>query len=262
MTLRLSPSKLSDFDNCARQFFYRHVERHTQQPRVEMVVGSVWHAAIAAVLEDGSLGNLEHRVNEAVSEHRGELEEFYESEKIDDGFWTEVYRGVTRLWDEVLCFIEPEILEDRYFDEQWNFAGVVDCVSKCALTSNDKGAATGAVAEERQVLDWKIKTSLKRRRTDRDARVSAQLAAYALRHGVRRAAFVEIPRNPEAPILVRTTSYTDAELDHWRRWFDGRLSTIRSLTHIDQYAMTSRDNPLCSALFCDFYGKCYGKEGK
>lgn len=255
MKLRLSPSKLDTFDVCPRQFWYRHVERLPEKKTLALTIGKLYHAVLADVLRSG-LTDLEDAVDKAIEAGRAEVLELAPDSSLD-ALWSEVYQRVEVVWRDVGCYLEPRLVEEHYFDPAHDFAGIIDCLSGKALVADDNTGRVLSVRDALQVVDWKVKTSPGRKRSPRDARVSPQLAAYALQTGASSAAFVEIQRGHGAPILVRVVDYTPAELDAWRRWFDGRLETMRALERKEQFAMTSRTNPLCDMRWCPYHKLCY-----
>lgn len=261
--LKLSPTKIDDYMNCPRAFYYKYIEGHPDKTSRALVVGSLYHSVIAEVLRT-SIAELEPAVNTAMEESRAALldTEHTEAEGLQsrnlDRLWVEVYRNVERLHREVLCYLRPVRIEEFYENKRFGFRGIIDCLSAVTPVPDAAGHVCGTVADQ-CVVDFKVKTTTARRRTARDAAVSPQLAAYALETGATAAAFVEIPRNESVDIRVRLAQYSEEEIERWRTWFDNTMEGIRALGEDKQkFLMTPRKNALCSALWCPFYGKCYG----
>lgn len=256
--MRLSFSKLNDFETCARLFYYKHVQRLPTPDSEHIVVGYVYHSAIAFVLRHG-LKELDQELTTLfVGQYKKDLDKF--SNKLNPVVLkAEVLANVTRLQEQVLVHVQPRLIEDYFKDPKTDFAGVTDLLSETALVFDAYGKIVGS-SPGPAVYDWKTKNSLRNRRTDEDARNSPQLALYALRHEAKVAGFVEIPRILSAPIRVLQVEYSEEDLRRWRLFHADRLACVRSLGAVkEHYPMTERSNGLCSKMFCAFWDKCYGK---
>lgn len=169
---------------------------------------------------------------------------------------------------------DTPMIERKWYDDALGFQGVIDLVSANTPITSEQGAITGWKKGEPCVLDWKSLTS-ERRRTDRDCRLSGQLALYAIVSKIPNVGFIEVPRNLEREINFRVMEFPEHELKFWRVWFDNMRQHLLGLRKIadavpdpammeaamkDFFPMCPRSNGLCQQRFCPAWDKCYPME--
>ncbi len=255
----VSFSAADAFTGCERRYFYEKVMQEKQPETAPLVVGNVYHSAIAEMLRNRLLTPAD-----AVASAAGPAAEALEAVRVDpDALMDEMEQNLTRLDEEVLAYVVPASCEDggafvekKFEDTRLGYRGVIDVVSMTVPVTKD-GTVIGW-KPGKCVLDWKSLTS-DRRRSDRDAKFSPQLGLYALAvQGATAAGFVEIPRDVTKPIKVRMSEYTGdtlANMDIWLRAI--RATMISRGTDIVNYRMTERSNGLCSPSWCPFWFKCF-----
>lgn len=259
-SLRLSPSKQILFSECERKFWHLHVGKDVSDQESEaLVVGNVYHFVIAELLRAGTITELEPAVTKALAKYEKGLAPFF-TDRQADFLFREVYEVCHQLHGEILVHLQPTVIEGYRYDKVDNFGYIIDCVSQTAPVVDQYGTVTGSEPGP-IVLDWKIKSSLRHRRSDNDAKWSDQLSCYAVRTGTKRAAFVEIPRSKDARTIITQVNYTDEEFRRWALYHEDLRAAIRSRGQEKQaFKRCPRSNPLCSANFCPAWEKCYGKE--
>jgi len=262
--MRMSHSKLRDWYTCPRQFYYKHVEKLPQPPSHYLVIGNIYHKVIADLLKARSIVDLEAAVEKHMEAASLSLKEFFSKQKIDI-LWSDIYQNCERLWTEVLAYLTPIEVEKYYRDAGMNVGGIIDCYSADELVLDQFGKVVGTQPGP-AVYDWKIKFSVRNRRTDQDAEDSDQLAQYCLYKGCKTAAFVEIPTKLTARINILQVEYTDEELAQWKRYIPDCMESVGYLAAAavgrgeKMFPRTQRSNPLCCKNFCPFWSKCYGDE--
>jgi hypothetical protein len=260
-----SYSMLRLFQQCERRYYYERILK-TPTPKTSfLVVGEVYHAALAELAAGSTLpiGNI---VNEALRKFEDPLKEVnVNPDNLAFEMRTNLHRVLTLIGPFALTALpmpagaEKSLsVEIKFLDRARGYVGVLDLLSKNTPVSNDKGQVVRWLPGTHCVIDWKILTG-DRRRTQRSATLSAQLGLYALEAGVRHVGYVEIPRNSERPINVQVVEFSEPELRLW----DAHLTKVRRTAlargkDIENYALCSRENGLCSPLYCPFWDCCYG----
>lgn len=288
-----SVSAVELFEQCERRYL---LERLLKAPRVdtmETVLGTFYHDVFANLNEMVFKGTVvqSRDISEVIcrlfQKHRPSMQPFpVKEEELYDECQANMerilpYLGVGRFHAIELMPGIP-LIERKFFKNKLGFNGIVDLGSRNAPVVDDRGQIYGWDVNEPCIVDLKLLSGA-RRRSARDAVVSAQLALYALDTGVRRAAYLEVPRNLEREVQVRTVLYADEELERWRIWFAQIFSALRlrqekfmemqgrttvmgpeGLTQEqairllgDVFPMTPRTNALCSSVWCPHFFTCY-----
>jgi len=250
-------SGLDLFEGCERRFFYEKVEGHVSPEGAPLLVGSSYHEVLADLwrLPGTTLASL---VAQQVEKDGAKLE----AVGVDlEGLRNEMVENIARVQKLLFvpggCVPLDLCVEKRFDDPLLGYRGVIDVLSSVAPLVDGAGRVVG-FTEEECVLDYKVVTS-DRRRSERDARFSTQLALYCLVAGVTRACFVEIPRNIEKPVQVRTASFSVKELDNAKRYLiEGRAAIKSRGVDMLAFKRAERSYPLCSVQWCPFWSKCYG----
>lgn len=270
----LSFSGVDQFSNCERRYFFERILMRRQPDTAITLVGRTYHEAIAAMIHTRVPRThewTEFVVDEAVKRNHDALTALgvacgsLRQEMVSNlaRLKAEVLEpaGVITLDQVVQCGMKRAWWVERAFEARdIGFKGVVDLLSTRAPVVDAGGTVTGGVAG-RCVWDWKSVTS-DRRRSQRDATTSAQLATYAIGANVRRACFVEIPRNLAKDIRVRLVEYSEEELAHWASWLRSMHHAIMSRGKVKaNFRPSDRKNPLCSPDWCNHYlTECYPTE--
>jgi len=267
------------FYKCARRYWYEKVLKLPVPTGPDLITGSAYHAVLEAigrceVTRTGYMpGELAWQVLTRENP-KGRSEQDQKSFKdqlvavnvVWQDFLDELVENIARvqpMWDQARLFpLEisgQPMIERKFFDDVGGLTGVIDIVSKNTPLADAEGVVREWIPDQPCVLDFKTLSS-QRRRTARDTEKSGQLALYCLQTGVRTAGFLEIPRNLDRPINVRTNTFSDDELRWWKEWFDDgvrALTTMRRIDDINLFPRCSRSNGLCSPRFCPFWDKCY-----
>jgi len=253
-------SSLDLFDLCERKYYYEKIEGVDEKDSPILLIGTAYHAAIADLVCSALPVDAADKVfmDEAF---RDSLARFKISEA---ELRAEMTVNLGRLLTDVIyaAVIVPEfrdgkhIIEHQYKNYKTGFYGTVDLVSLNTPVVDASGRVIGKTPSP-CVIDWKTLTS-DRRRSQRDAVYSPQLASYARAMNVRNAAFVEIPRNLEKEIRVRVVNYTEVEMRNWASVLDAQRAALisRRKTKVN-FKPTNRKNPLCSPIWCEHFCKCY-----
>lgn len=254
-------SSLDLFDLCERKYYYEKVEGVDEKDSPILLIGTAYHAAIAEVVACGP--HLDDAVESAFID--AGLQEGLKRFKISEAeLRAEMFANLARLQADVLGPAEimaefrdgDPIIEHQYKNYKTGFYGTVDLVSVTTPVVDASGRVIGKT-DSPCVIDWKTLTS-DRRRSQRDAVYSPQLASYARAMGVRNAAFVEIPRNLEKEIRVRVVNYTEVDMKNWASVLDAqRAALISRRKNKVNFKPTNRKNPLCSPIWCEHFCKCY-----
>lgn len=270
----LSFSGVDQFSTCERRYFLERVLRRRSPDTPITVVGRAYHDAIASMLLTRIPRTEEWAdlcAEKAVEKHHAVLTEHGVA---CGSLVPEMQSNLRRLRDEVLVPVGIHCTEqivrhgrkrswwvERSFKD-WSvgYKGVVDLFSTRCPIVDPSGTVTGGF-EARCVWDWKTVTS-DRRRSERDARMSAQLALYALAANTRSACFVEIPRNLEKAIKVRVVHYSERDLKCWASWLVSMRDAVMSRgKKRDNFRPADRKNPLCDPQWCPHYLEtCYPSE--
>lgn len=262
-----NPKKLSSFSGidlfttCERKYFY---DRILDSPMVEgpaLVVGNVYHEAIAECIRR----NWSRPHREVAAEYVVKATEALERVKVSaPDLIDEAEVNLRRVQDTlfgpgglVAETVNGKLeVEQRFFDDRLGYTGVIDLVSTRTPVVNPRGMVTGFI-DGRCVVDWKSITS-DRRRTERDARLSPQLGLYKSVKKAPWSCFVEIPRDVEKPIQVRVSPHDDRTQETMEVWLRSiRQTMLARGTAMENYRMTERENGLCAPLWCAHYYKCY-----
>ena len=267
----MSFSGVDQFSTCERRYYFERILRRRQPDTAITLVGRTYHEAIAAMLTT-RVERTEEWVEFAAKEAIARNHDLLTSLGVACGSLVhEMVSNLKRLRAEVL---EPARIRtvadivpfgrkrswwiERKFKE-WTvgYKGVVDLLSLRTPVLDEKGHVTGST-EGRCVWDWKSVTS-DRRRSQRDAETSAQLALYAIAANVRHACFVEIPRNLEKDVRVRLVRYTEADLRDWSQWLTAMRDAVLSRGKAKaRFRPADRKNPLCSPMWCPHHvTECY-----
>lgn len=256
-------SAVDAFTTCERRFYYERVLDEPQEEGAPLVVGNVYHSVIAALIRS----NWQADANAVAATYvEGSKAELKAAGARVDGLVDEVVANMQRLrstlfppygLETVMIDTNEAFVERKFRRLDLGFGGVIDYVSDRFPVTDGKGQVTG-FKPGRCVLDWKT-LSGDRRRSDRDARFSPQLGLYKITvPGAIGAGFVEIPRDLGKPIVVRMAEHNERDTEMMRTWLVAMRATIlKRGTDIENYRMTDRDNPLCSAAYCPKYFKCY-----
>ncbi len=266
----LSFSAIDQFSNCERRYFLERIMGRRSPDTAITLVGRTYHEAIAMMV--GSRVEraeewADHCAAKAIKDNHDALTKL----GVRCGSLVpEMQSNLRRLRVEVLerCGLRcaEQIvpyskrgmwLERAFYDYALGYKGVVDVLSLRAPLCASDGEVEGG-ADEVCCFDWKSVTS-DRRRSQRDAETSAQLALYALASGAKTACFVEIPRNLERPLKTRVVRYTDNQLRDWAQWLVATRAAVLSRGRSPfRYRRADRKNPLCSPSWCPHYlESCY-----
>ena len=267
----LSFSAVDQFSTCERRYFFERIMGQRQPDTPITLVGRTYHEAIAAMLHtrlERTDEWVELVVGEAVTRNHDALT----AQGVQCGsLRAEMVSNLKRLRTDVLAPVGVTTLdavapygrkrswwiERDFSDEALGYKGVIDLLSLRVPVVDTHGTVTGGT-DGRCVWDWKSVT-FDRRRSQRDAETSAQLALYALAANVRRACFVEIPRNLEKDLRVRVVTYTEQDLRDWAQWLGAMRDAIlaRGRRKVN-FRPADRKSPLCSPIWCPWYvTKCY-----
>lgn len=300
MSFATSISKVDLYHQCARRYMYEHILGLKQPQTIAMLVGEVYHDALSA------LANVKfHDIENEDSDKALEVIVMSSLLKYADKLWAlkidskaleqELLPNLTRVypfWSPSKLWpleIAPNqaLIERSFWGNSLGYNGKIDLAS----TNFPVVSTTGKVKDWQQdtpcVLDFKVLTG-RRRKTERDTRLSGQLALYAAQTGIPRAAFLEIPRNLEKPVLVRTVEYDPRELGWWQKWLEQQSGHLRIMHEVadkwkasvgdtleafeknplalgmmhENFPMCQRSEPLCSAQWCPHYDRCYPYDSK
>ena len=257
----VSHSMVEELNKCERAFYYSRILGMERRDAVQTYPGSTHHRAYELAFGKAKLPASD-AAWQAIEANRENLE----SVKVDlDGIHHEI---VTRI-GELHFMVTPAgvIQTELKFGPRdgMPYRGYIDVQAERTPVISDDGKSVVDWIEEGCVWDYKV-VSGRRSRSQRDADFSPQLALYALNGGVKHAGFVEIRRDLEKPIKYRFTTYSDKQLETWRRWFIDQghalLQRWRDTHTEDQgpsrWRQTQPSNPLCSPLYCEHWNMCYG----
>jgi len=246
----VSWSQVELFLKCERQYFYEYILGEKRPETPILVIGKAYHTMIESYFTGVGIAKL---VDD-------ESMEFLKAKTTIDiaGLQREMRENLMRLKSQFLDGLgRPFIVEWKFEDEVLGYRGTIDAAMQRTPVMSPDGEEISTWLEESCVVDWKSLTS-ERRRSQRDAVYSGQLALYATVAGTRNAGFVEIPRNLGEPIKARFVRYTEEELNHWRSWLVGvRDAMLSRGEQMQAYHQTERKNPLCSPQWCGHFFKCY-----
>lgn len=261
---------VDDFDVCERRYWAHRFGGLPKPPSPILAIGDAYHKAIDFVYMNEGCEFIEAAMDSVAQIDRDVVQRF----EIDClALAEEVEANLERMFKALERgpgLLTPPypirnkkgwlLLEHEWTDRRLGYRGKVDAVMDSAPVTDEKGNVVGFDYVP-CVFDWKTVHG-ERRRSQRDATYSPQLALYSLAMGVKRACFVEIPRNLEKPIRVRSVTYSDSDLAHWADWFvDMRAAILSRGTKARRFKRTDRKNPLCSPEWCWLYPKCYPAEG-
>lgn len=265
---------------CARRYYYEKICGEKREEGIDLVVGKFYHECFAdlgrLVLENFEIV----KFAPVVQRHLAKYEEAMTKLGVDVGdLHDEAYANLCGLWsffgeDKLypIEHVEGVPLIERWFDSnKIGYRGKIDLCSRNFPIVSQKGTVKSWTPMP-CVVDFKVLTS-SRRKTERDAMRSAQLACYCAETDLRHAAFCEIPRNLEKPIQFRTVQYTDQEIAHWDGWLREQQRALawkhflveegigddasKSMQMTSLFPRCSRSEPLCAPLYCPHYMKCY-----
>jgi len=259
--MRLSHSAIDLFHQCARRYYWERVLKIKTEDGPHLIVGQLYHNVLEKHLKGSDL-------DDAVRECIRNLAEDLTRLEIDiDDLDEEVRANVDRMEIDPLALAPVQVghakLVESWFNEgKQGLVGKIDLINQNTPTVDDKGNILAWIQDAPCVLDFKVVNS--RRKSARDANLSAQLAIYAIETGCNTAGFFEIPRNLEKPQRVRIKTFTDAELAEWRMWITAQVAGITAIHSQPAtfFPLTKRDNPLCSQMWCPHWDRCYGGRGK
>lgn len=241
-------SEVDLFNQCERRYFKEKVQKHPTEENAYLLVGKTYHEALSAHIQDLPWLGLTLEMEEKLAKAGVNV----------DSMVTEMRANLARLGPSLELLGPPVTAPERYFrNRSIGYKGVVDSVFANTPTVSPEGIMTG-VTPGRCVIDWKVLSS-NRRRSARDAALSPQLALYSIEENVECAGFVEIPRDLEKPIKCRVVRYTEQDKAHWREFLRSTREAMFSRGRKEAaYKRCDRKaNPLCSPLWCPFYGDCY-----
>lgn len=252
------------FSTCERKFYYERVVGEKSGDNAITVVGDTYHKVLADYWRRHEAVSLERIVKEQLARDTPRLQSFgIDVGELEGELFFNVSRVATTLF--VPGGIEPEwhdnepVIERDFINTALGRRGIIDMVSRRSPLVDGAGNVVG-FAEEPCVLDYKSVSS-ERRRSERDAKFSEQLALYADTVDVRRAGYVEIPRNTNRPLNVRMVTYSDQDIRWFRKYAAEIAAAIRSRgTDMLNYKRTERSNPLCSPMWCKKFTECYPSE--
>lgn len=259
--MRLSHSAIETYHNCPRRYYWERVLKIQTEDGIPLVVGSLYHAVLEKILK--APVRCSETEDEAIEEAIRDAAEHLVRLDIDIDDLDEEIRENLRKID--FTYIHPVVVHNQPLVERWftneglNYVGKIDLVNQHLPIVDDKGNIEGWTEDEPCVLDFKTVGS--RRKSQRDANLSAQLAGYCLETGVRTAGFYEIPRNLEKPHRVRVKTFTEEELRQWSKWRASQCAAITAIHPLgpEFFPMCPRTNPLCSMMWCPHWDRCYGE---
>lgn len=257
--VRNSFSALEQFDFCERQFFFRRVLKLPEPPSHYLSIGNLYHDCIAYLLAVPG-DDPEALVRRLLAKHKGETG--WVCPTPDETLVKEVVQNLGRLQTQVFPYLKPRRRPDGTLEiEQWAtrwITGKIDLVSETTPVVDPAGRITGAVESRPCVVDWKSKSSTKKR-TQEETNRSKQLALYCLEKELDTGAFVEIPRDVAVPINVVVVQFTPEELDYWARWFQAQFAAMQSRGREESaYKLAPPGHPLCSERWCAHWARCPG----
>lgn len=271
---------------CPRRFFYERVMGRRGTETAEMMIGQCYHKALEMHMRrmlDAAKINTDP-VPYAVTCDDAVTLVFAEKDRKGlpthdlDRVW--LAESIQRNIEPLIKLIHPvgiwpmmvptgqmtlaPALELFFRDQELGYLGVIDLISANTPVTNDRGKIVGFVESLPCILDFKVKSG-KRRKSQRDAVLSDQLATYALVLKETRAGFIEIPTDSRE-IATRIVHYEPQDLADWRKSIVDQAAcrnVLRDKTDKAYYPMTARSNPLCSALYCPFFATdCYPMENQ
>jgi hypothetical protein len=258
--MRLSHTAIDLFHQCARRYYWERVLKIREPDTEPLVVGSLYHKILERLTRNPAAD-----VDEAVRVSIRDAAEALVRLEIDiDDLDLEIRENLTKIdfnWIVAHKVGQAPLVEAKFFNDDLNLCGVIDLVNQHTPVPDAKGVVQSWIKDEPCVLDFKVVNS--RRKSQRDADLSAQLAIYCLETKVKTAGFYEIPRNLERPHHVRLKTFTDQELGEWQRWLACQCVGIQAIhpQGPEFFPMTKRSNPLCSQMWCPHWDRCYGKQG-
>lgn len=221
---RKSPSSLTQFLFCERQFYYEKVLGLARPESEAIKIGHRYHAALA----EAAAGRLPDDAPEQVR-------------------WIAA---------NLLPHLDVEAIETWSRKE---FTAKIDLVSR--TTPIVKYGRVVGSEPGRCVVDWKIVTG-RRRRSQADADDSLQLALYCLEVGAHHGAFIEVP-HPDGMVRTILSEFDPFSLTRWRRYFRAQFASLssRDPKSAVSYRLASTGHPLCSPTWCAYWRRCPGGEG-
>lgn len=263
--MRHSHTSIELFHNCPRRYCLERILKKQAPPGLPLVVGSLYHKVLEILLTDPAPArDLPAALQQAI---RDAAEDLLRLDVDIDELEEEITENVSKIDFEHLSPVRvgPQLLVERWFSNAGlNYVGKIDLVNRFKPITDDVGNILGWTEQE-CILDLKVLQS-KRRKSQRNANFSPQLASYCLETGCRTAGFYEIPRNLEKPHRARVVEFTEADLEMWKTWRQAQCTALTLLHeqaefHSDPrflFPMTPRENPLCTNMWCPHWDECYG----
>ncbi len=271
----LSFSGVDQFSNCERRYYFERILQRRQPDTPITLVGRTYHEAIAAMLTT-RLPRTDEWVSLVVGEAIKRNHDALTKHGVACGSLApEMESNLRRLREEVLapCAIHTVAdvvpfgrkrswwIERPFTSPDVGYKGVIDLLAVNTPCADSTGLVVAHKPGRPCVFDWKSVTS-DRRRSERDARTSAQLALYAIAANVTAACFVEIPRNLEKRLKTRVVEYTEQDLRDWSQWLIAMRDAVLSRGKLkERFRPADRKNPLCDTQWCPWYlSECYPSE--
>lgn len=237
-------SQLSLLSECERKYFYRYVLGMTDPSGEAADVGTVYHHLMEKLPRESWSDRA--RVARA-------LGQAWRDQGLDGPPpIDEVLRNLARA-DACLPLFQPDDLTELTLD----WAGWRMVIDRLMLRPGRRPF----------LLDYKT-VSGRRRRSQRDANYSPQLALYACaiadRYPIESAegvdgAFFELPRSGGRVERLLPVRWLPKHLARWRAWFDEQLDAHKCRPdRIEAFPRCAPSNPLCSPMWCSFWSNCYG----
>jgi hypothetical protein len=255
--LNHSFSSLDTFAKCQRQHFYKYREKRLEGPAPQLVVGIVYHEALARLLQTRRLP--------ADAEVAGwfkaqETKPFWDRNLNVEKSTTEIQHTLRRVEQEVLPWLTAKEVE-TWLPRGGEYTGKVD-----AVLEETPVVDSGAIVDSRPgvcILDWKtVESAAKAARNATYKDHGFQLAMYAIPLGIRAGCIVEVPRDGVSAINTSVFSFDDAFVRHVQAYVTAQIAAADQQTSVEMTALAPWGHPLCCAKYCAYWKGCAGGGAK
>jgi hypothetical protein len=249
----ISFSSLDTFSKCERQWWYKYIMKIPEGPAAQLVVGIVYHEALAYLLEKKTLPGSDQITSWFVEQST----KGYWDSSIDVTRSTEeILKVCARVKSEIVPYLRVEQIE-TWLPRGGAYTGKID-----AILEETPVVDSGAIVDSkpgRCIVDWKtVESAAKAAKNAQYKDHAFQLAMYALPLGIRAGAIIEVPRDGVSAINTSVYSFDDAFLRRGQRWLDTQIAAIETRKTEDTCKLAAWGHSLCSPRFCPYWTRCPG----
>jgi hypothetical protein len=251
--LNHSFSSLDTFAKCEHQWWYKYVEKIPEGPAPQLVVGIVYHEALAYLLAERALPS-----DDMIRDwfHEQEDKPFWDQNLNVEIARKEVLLTLRRVERELLSWFKADNVE-TWLPRRGQYTGKID-----AILQETPVVDSGAIVDTRPgacILDWKtVESAAKAAKNAQYKDHGFQLAMYAVPLGIQAGCIVEVPRDGVSAINTTVYTFDDAFLRRVSNYVTQQIAAATSRKALEHCSLAAWNNPLCSKKFCSYWDRCPG----